>query len=151
MDKRIEKNNRLGVLKIKTNISLYRCVTIVLSILSIICGVLFLIYNYNWIVIVISFLIGVVLLLMTIFMSRIVEILNLPSNYLLITKSKIIYIKGKKQFILKIREIKYEFHSFFEDFESPSMLIIFSGDDTYYINITKKQFRLMEQFIKNEC
>ena len=147
MDKRIEKSNRLGILKIKTNISLYRALTIVLSILSIVCGILYLTHNYNWIVILIFFLIGVVLLLMTIFMSKIVEILNLPLNYLLITKKEILYKKGKKQFIFKIEEIKYEFHSFFEDFESLSQLIIFSRDDTYYVNITKKQFNLIEQFL----
>lgn len=154
MDKRIEKNNRLGVLKIKTNIEVYRVVTGALSIFHIYCGVLYCIYiyNYSWIEILVSFLIGVVLLLMTIFMSKIVEILTLPSNYLLITKSEILYKKGKKQFTFKICEIKYEFHSFFEDFESLSQLIIFSKDDTYYVNITKKQFILIEQFLKNnEC
>ena len=150
MDKRIEKGNRLGVLKIKTNIGLYRSITIVLSILSIICGVFYWTYNYDWIVIVVSFLIGVVLLLMTFFMIEIVEILNLPSNYLLITKSEILYKKGKKQFVFKISEIRYDFHSFFEDFESLSQMIIFSGDATYYVNVTKKQFRLIEQFLKND-
>lgn len=85
---------------------------------------------------------------MTIFMGKIVDILNLPSNYLLITKSEILYKKGKKQFTFKISEIKYEFHSFFEDFESLSQLVIFSSDITYYVNITKKQFRLIEQFLK---
>ena len=59
MDKRIERSNRLGVLKIKTDITLYRCIAIVLSILSIICGVLYLTNNYNWLVVIISFLIGV--------------------------------------------------------------------------------------------
>ena len=150
MDKRIERSNRLGVLKIKTDITLYRCIAIVLSILSIICGVLYLTNNYNWLVVIISFLIGVGLLLMTIFMGKIVDILNLPSNYLLITKSEILYKKGKKQFTFKISEIKYEFHSFFEDFESLSQLVIFSIDITYYVNITKKQFRLIEQFLKNK-
>ena len=67
-------------------------------------------------------------------MGKIVDILNLPSNYLLITKSEILYKKGKKQFTFKISEIKYEFHSFFEDFESLSQLVIFSSDITYYVN-----------------
>ena len=151
MDKWSERSNRLDVLKINTNINLYKSVTIVLSILSIICGVLYLIYNYNLMVIIISFFIGIVLLLMTIYMSKIVEKLNLPSNYLLITKNEILYKKGKKQIIFKISEIKYEFHSFFEDFESLSQLIIFSGDVEYHVNITKKQFRLIEQFLKSEC
>ena len=70
---------------------------------------------------------------MTIFMGKIVDILNLPSNYLLITKSEILYKKGKKQFTFKISEIKYEFHSFFEEFDefdsSQELLDKFSIND----------------------
>lgn len=149
MDKRIERNNRLDFLKIKTNIGLCRGVTIVLSLLSIFCGVLYTIYNYNWVVILLSFLIGGVLLLMTIFMDKVVEILHLPLNYLLISKSEILYKKGKKKFLFKISEIKYEFHSFFEDFDQLSQLIIFSSDTKYYVNISKKQYELIERFLKN--
>ena len=106
MDKRIERSNRLGVLKIKTDITLYRCIAIVLSILSIICGVLYLTNNYNWLVVIISFLIGVGLLLMTIFMGKIVDILNLPSYSS--KETKFFIINGYIHFQLYALNIKWK-------------------------------------------
>lgn len=148
MDKWNKNNNGLDFLKIKTGISLYRCLTVVISSLSMICSILFLINRQHLIYIVVSFLLGLSFLLLTIFMDKIVYICKLPTNYLLIYKDKIIYVKNKKQIVLETNKISYEFHSFFEDFESFSQLKISEGDKIHFFLITKKQFESIEKFLK---
>lgn len=148
MDKWNKNNNGLDFLKIKTGISLYRCLTVVISSLSIICSILFLINRQHLIYIVVSFLLGLSFLLLTIFMDKIVYICKLPTNYLLIYKDKIIYVKNKKQIVFETNQISYEFHSFFEDFESLSQLKISDGDKIHFFLITKKQFETIEKFLK---
>ena len=139
MDKWNKNNKRLAFLKIKTGINLYRCFTIVISSLSMICSILYLINRQHLIYIVVSFLLGLSFLLLTIFMDKIVYICKLPTNYLLIYKDKIIYVKNKKQIVFETNKISYEFHSFFEDFESLSQLKISEGDKIHFFSITKKQ------------
>jgi hypothetical protein len=148
MDKWNKNNNGLDFLKIKTGISLYRCLTVVISSLSIICSILFLINRQHLIYIVVSFLLGLSFLLLTIFMDKIVYICKLPTNYLLIYKDKIICVKNKKQIVFETNKISYEFHSFFEDFESLSQLKISEGDKIHFFLITKKQFESIEKFLK---
>lgn len=148
MDKWNKNNNGLDFLKIKTGISLYRCLTVVISSLSIICSILFLINRQHLIYIVVSFLLGLSFLLLTIFMDKIVYICKLPTNYLLIYKDKIIYVKNKKQIVFETNKISYEFHSFFEDFESLSQLKISEGNEIHFFLITKKQFESIEKFLK---
>ena len=148
MDKWNRNNNGLDFLKIKTGISLYRCLTVVISSLSMICSILFLINRQHLIYIVVSFLLGLLFLLLTIFMDKIVYICKLPTNYLLIYKDKIIYVKNKKQIVFETNKISYEFHSFFEDFESLSQLKISEGDKIHFFLITKKQFESIEKFLK---
>ena len=148
MDKWNKNNKGLDFLKIKTGISLYRCLTVVISSLSIICSILFLINRQHLIYIVVSFLLGLSFLLLTIFMDKIVYICKLPTNYLLIYKDKIIYVKNKKQIVFETNKISYEFHSFFEDFESLSQLKISEGDKIHFFLITKKQFESIKKFLK---
>lgn len=148
MDKWNKNNNGLDFLKIKTGISVYRCFTFVISGLSMICSILYLINRQHLIYIVVSFLLGLSFLLLTIFMDKIVYICKLPTNYLLIYKDKIIYVKNKKQIVFETNKISYEFHSFFEDFESLSQLKISEGDKIHFFLITKKQFEAIEKFLK---
>lgn len=148
MDKLNKNNKGLDFLKIKTGISLYRCLTVVISSLSMICSILFLINRQHLIYIVVSFLLGLSFLLLTIFMDKIVYKCKLPTNYLLIYKDKIIYVKNKKQIVFETNKISYEFHSFFEDFESLSQLKISEGDKIHFFLITKKQFESIEKFLK---
>lgn len=148
MDKWNENSTGMDFLKVKTGINLYRCLTIVIFGLSGICGILYLIYNRNLIHILVSFILSLSFLILTIFMNKLVYICKLPTNYLLIYKDKIIYVKKKKQIIFEINKISYEFHSFFEDFESLSQLKISEGDKTHYFLITKKQFKSIEKFLQ---
>ena len=148
MDKWNKNNKGLDFFKIKTGISLYRCLTVVISSLFMICSILFLINRQHLIYIGVSFLLGLSFLLLTIFMDKIVYICKLPTNNLLIYKDKIIYVKNKKQIVFETNKISYEFHSFFEDFESLSQLKISEGDKIYFFLITKKQFESIEKFLK---
>lgn len=150
MDKRLKMGNQLPVLKIKTGIDLYRSISILIFGLSLICCISFAIMGYtkNAVPIIISLLFSFVFLLLAIFMEKLVYLFNLPTNYLLIFKDKIIYKKSKKQITFILSETKYEFHSFFEDFESLSQLKLTSNDEECFILITKKQFKAMKQFLQ---
>ena len=150
MDKRLKMGNQLPILKIKTGIDLYRSLAILIFGLSTICCVFFLIYNKNAVPIISSLLLSFVFLLLAIFMEKVVYLFNLPTNYLLVFKDKIIYKKHKKQITFILRETKYEFHPFFEDFESLSQLKLTSNGEECFIPITKKQFKALKQFLPNE-
>ena len=148
MDKWNKNSKVMDSLMIKTGISLYRGITIVIFCLTMICSVLFLIYNPNLVYSVVSFLLSLSFLVLTIFMNKLVYICKLPTNYLLVYKDKIIYVTKKNKIVFELNKIRYEFHSFFEDFESLSQLKISEEDKTHYFLITKKQFELIEKFLK---
>ena len=150
MDKRFKVNNKSLFLKIKTGIDVYRTVFIFLLGLSLIGSIICLIFKRENIEIIILFLLSFVFFLLALNIDKLVYILNLPTNYLLIYKDKFIYIKKKKQLIFEINNIKYEFHSFFENLESLSRLVIIEGDKIYYFCITKKQFKSIKNFFQNE-
>lgn len=65
-----------------------------------------------------------------------------------VSKDEIIYKKGKKRFVYKTNETSYTFHPFIESFELP-LLVIVSKDREHYISITKKQFQLMDKFLRD--
>lgn len=150
MDKRSKVNNKSLFLKIKTGIDVYRTVFIFLLGLSLIGSIICLIFKRENIEIIILFLLSFVFFLLALNIDKLVYILNLPTNYLLIYKDKFIYVKKKKQLIFEINNIKYEFHSFFENLESLSRLVIIEGDKICYFCITKKQFKSIKNFLQNE-
>ncbi len=47
-----------------------------------------------------------------------------------------------------INETSYTFHPFIEAFELPRLVIV-SKDSEHYISITKKQFQLMDKFLRD--
>ena len=149
MDERLEISDGLDILNIKTGINLYRSFTFVLLVLSIICCFLFSIFNRDIAEIIGSLLLSFIFFLLTVFMDKLVYVLNLPTNHLLVSKKEIVYKTNKKQLVFKANEISYDFHSFFENFESISRLRIVSSEKEYYISITKKQFDLINDILSN--
>ena len=148
MDKRIKKGDDVDFLVIKTGVDLYRSFFILLLGLSAICFVGFLFRNDNIIVIIGSLLFSIIQLFLSVFIDKLVYLLNLPTNHLLISKDEIIYKKRKKEIIFKTNETEYEFYSFFTDFESISQIKLISNGKEYFIPITKKQFKAMKQFLQ---
>lgn len=150
MDKRCKKSDRQVVLKLKTGINLYRAFMFILFFISLLFFVSTIIdKSSDKNVILITFLSSFMLLLTTIFMDKIVYWLNLPTDYLIVTKSEVVYKKRKKETTYKLEESKLEFHSFFEDLESTSLLHIKSNSKEDFIPITKKQYKNIIRFLKN--
>lgn len=147
MDKRIEESVRHDFLELKTGIDVYRTFTFVGLGLALVCAVCCLVFHRDITEIIITFLASFSFLLVTIFMDKIVYALKLPTNHLIIEKNEIIYKKRKKEIVLKLDEITYKFHPFYEGFETVSLLVIASCDELFHIPITKKQFDLMEQYL----
>ena len=150
MDKRIEISSGMVALNIKTGINLYRCFTFVLFALSLILSIGYMVLYPNKVIEIITFLFcSFLFLLITVLMDKLVYIFKLPTNHLIVSKNEIVYKKGRHKFAYKTNEISYEFHSFFEDFESISQLKLISNDKEHYILITKKQYKLIKQFLEN--
>lgn len=150
MDKRIEDRSRLPVLELKTGINLYRCFILCVFALSLMGFIFAIAFHRDITEILITFFASISFLLIVIFMDKLVYDLNLPTNYLIISKNEIIYKKRKKQFIFNIAEISYKFHPFYEDFEALSLLVIASNNELFHIAITKKQFNLLEQYLMHQ-
>ena len=142
MDKRNKIDNGLGFLEIKTGINIYRTIFFVLFAFSIIFNVSYSILTKDYVAISISLFLSIVFIIISL-----VSIFKLPTNRLLVYKDKIIFERRKKQLVFKVDKIKFSFHSFFEDFESLSQLIIIYENNSYSFLITKKQFETIERFL----
>lgn len=70
MDKRLEINNREGVLTIKTGINYYRSFTFLAFIGFATAFIFLIVFNRNIIEIIVNLVLGVVFLLLTIFMDK---------------------------------------------------------------------------------
>lgn len=147
VDKRNKIDNGLGFLEIKTGINIYRTIFFVLFAFSIIFSVLYIIFTKDYVAISISLFLSIVFIIISLFISSFVSIFKLPTNRLLVYKDKIIFERRKKQLVFEVDKIKFSFHSFFEDFESLSQLIIINENNSYSFLITKKQFEAIERFL----
>ena len=147
VDKRNKIDNGLGFLEIKTGINIYRTIFFVLFAFSIILNVLYSIFTKDYVAISISLFLSIVFIIISLFIGSFVSIFKLPTNRLLVYKDKIIFERRKKQLVFEVDKIKFSFHSFFEDFESLSQLIIIHENNSYSFLITKKQFETIERFL----
>ena len=147
MDKRNKIDNGLGFLEIKTGINIYRTIFFVLFAFSIIFNVSYSILTKDYVAISISLFLSIVFIIISLFIDSFVSIFKLPTNRLLVYKDKIIFERRKKQLVFEVDKIKFSFHSFFEDFESLSQLIIIYENNSYSFLITKKQFETIERFL----
>ena len=129
---------RMDILKIKTGIDGYRGF---LFVFDCIFGMFFLfslIFDRKEIEIVIFGILIILFVIMTIFVEKIVYFSHLPTNYLIISKEKILLQKREKEVEYIIKDTNIVFKSFFEDFQ-PSLLYLRSSDKEDYVLITKKQ------------
>ena len=147
VDKRNKIDNGLGFLEIKTGINIYRTIFFVLFAFSIIFNVSYSILTKDYVAISISLFLSIVFIIISLFIDSFVSIFKLPTNRLLVYKDKIIFERRKKQLVFEVDKIKFSFHSFFEDFESLSQLIIIHENNSYSFLITKKQFETIERFL----
>ncbi len=147
MNKRNKIDNGLGFLEIKTGINIYRTIFFVLFAFSIIFNVSYSILTKDYVAISISLFLSIVFIIISLFIDSFVSIFKLPTNRLLVYKDKIIFERRKKQLVFEVDKIKFSFHSFFEDFESLSQLIIIYENNSYSFLITKKQFETIERFL----
>ena len=147
MGRSTKNSNRKSFLDIKTGINLYRSFVLTLLILTLACTILSLIFNRNITEIISLILLDLIFILLFIFMDKVVYILKLPTNHLIVTKDEFVFKKGRKSFVYKLNETSYKFHSFFEDFESLSQFHIFSKKREHFILITKKQHKMMVEFL----
>ena len=147
VDKRNKIDNELGFLEIKTGINIYRTIFFVLFAFSIIFNVSYSIFTKDYVAISISLFLSIVFIIISLFIDSFVSIFKLPTNRLLVYKDKIIFERRKKQLVFEVDKIKFSFHSFFEDFESLSQLIIIYENNSYSFLITKKQFETIERFL----
>ena len=147
VDKRNKIDNGLGFLEIKTGINIYRTIFFVLFAFSIIFNVSYSILTKDYVAISISLFLSIVFIIISLFIDSFVSIFKLPTNRLLVYKDKIIFERRKKQLVFEVDKIKFSFHSFFEDFESLSQLIIIYENNSYSFLITKKQFETIERFL----
>ena len=149
MGKCFTENIGSDILIIKTGINLYRTIPFFLCIMTLMMSVFGIVLDSKRIIEIHAyFFISLACLLLTIFMDKLVYVLKFPTNYLIVSKKEIVYKTRKKKFVYSTNTISYEFHSFFEDFESLSQLKISEGDKIHFFLITKKQFESIEKFLK---
>ena len=147
MDKFDKKVFHTDTLKLKTGINFYRLSFMLLLVPIIACLVCF-IRDQNIVGGLISIAAFVLTCLAIIFMDKIVYWFRLPTNYLLVSSEEIIYQKKTDKCIFLISEAEINFHPFYQDFESVSLLSIsVSGKETVYVSITKKQYDLIQLFL----
>ena len=146
MDKWARVDSRVDVLKIKTGIDGYRGFLFVFDCIFVMFFLFSLIFDRKEIEIVISGILIILFVVMTIFVEKIVYLLHLPTNYLIISKEKILIQKREKEVEYIIKDTNIVFKSFFEDFQ-PSLLYLRSSDKEDYVLITKKQYKKIVSFI----
>ena len=83
---------------------------------------------------------------MTIFTEQIVYFFHLPTNYLIISKDKILIQKREKEIEYSIKDTTIVFKSFFEDFQ-PSLLYLKSFNKEDCVLLTKKQYKQIVNFL----
>ena len=150
MDRRIKINNQLVVLTFKGAIGLYRA-GLCPIILFWFCFSLVGLQRQNVILFVVSLLSFIVSILASVFMDKLIYILNLASPYLIVSKHKIIYMSCGEKLVFKPSEINYKYYPAYKRlFLEHSALAIFSENKPHEILITYKQFKLMEQFLNGE-
>lgn len=146
MDKWARVDSRVDILKIKTGIDGYRGFLFVFDCIFVMFFLFSLIFDRKEIEIVISGILIILFVVMTIFVEKIVYLLHLPTNYLIISKEKILLQKREKEVEYIIKDTNIVFKSFFEDFQ-PSLLYLRSSDKEDYVLITKKQYKKIVSFI----
>ena len=142
----MDKWARVDILKIKTGIDGYRGFLFVCDCIFVMFFLFSLIFDRKEIEIIISLLLIILFIIMTIFVEKIVYLLHLPTNYLIISKEKILIQKREKEVEYIIKDTNIVFKSFFEDFQ-PSLLYLRSSDKEDYVLITKKQYKKIVSFI----
>ena len=148
MGKCFTENIGFDILIIKTGINLYRTIPFFLCIMTLMMSVFGIVLDSKRIIEIHAyFFISLACLLLTIFMDKLVYVLKFPTNYLIVSKKEIVYKTRKKKFVYPTNTISYEFHSFFEDWTSLSVLKLISNDEVHYIEITQKQYKLMKQLL----
>lgn len=146
MDKWFRVNSRMDILKIKTGIDGYRGFLFVCDCILVMFFLFSLLFDRKEIEIVISGILIILFIIMTIFTEQIVYFFHLPTNYLIISKDKILIQKREKEVEYIIKDTNIVFKSFFEDFQ-PSLLYLRSFDKEDYVLLTKKQYKQIVSFI----
>lgn len=146
MDKWARVDSRVDILKIKTGIDGYRGFLFVFDCIFVMFFLFSLLFDRKKIEIIISLLLIILFIIMTIFTEQIVYFFHLPTNYLIISKEKILIQKREKEVEYIIKDTNIVFKSFFEDFQ-PSLLYLRSSDKEDYVLITKKQYKKIVSFI----
>lgn len=146
MDKWAREISKMDILKIKTGIDGYRGFLFICDCFIGIFVMCSLIYDRKEIEIIVSLLLIILFIIMTIFTEQIVYFFHLPTNYLIISKDKIIIQKKKEEIEYTIKDTTIVFKSFFEDFQ-PSLLYLKTLNKENYILITKKQYKRIVAFI----
>ena len=148
MDKRTKNSNGSGILDIKTGIGVYRGVAFVSCVLAFWAVIVYIAEGQGKTEILVSIVIACILLLMVIFMENIVYALRLPSYHLFVTQNEITYKKGRKKFVYKVDDINLSFHKFNLDLPSQLQIsFISSKEEDLYIMVTKRQYKLIKEFL----
>ena len=146
MDKWARVDSRVDILKIKTGIDGYRSFLFVCDCIFVMFFLFSLIFDRKEIEIIISMLLIILFIIMTIFTEQLVYFFHLPTNYLIISKEKILIQKREKEGEYIFKDTNIVFKSFFEDFQ-PSLIYLRSSDKEDYVLITKKQYKKIVSFI----
>ena len=151
MGKCFVKDNGNDILTIRVGINIYRFSPIMLMFfVADIAALCALFKDAEIIGIVICTVIFLTLTLVEIFMEKFICLFRLPTGYLIFSNKKLIYKKGKKQFVYPIDEIKLVFYPFLKDFDfNIPTLAIHSNGDCIYVAITKKQYNQIVQYLNN--
>lgn len=149
MDKWVRVNYRMDILKIKTGIDGYRGFLFVCDCIFVMFFLFSLIFDRKEIEIIISLLLIILFIIMTIFTEQIVYFFHLPTNYLIISKDKILIRKREKEIEYSIKDTTIVFKSFFEDFQ-PSLLYLKSFNKEDCVLLTKKQYKQIVNFLNEK-
>lgn len=146
MGKCFENSNGTDFIDIKTDVDCYRCGVFCFCLMSFWGSIFSIAFDRDKLEIIINIVLTCIFLLVTIFIDKIVYALRLPTHHLIVSENEVIYQKGKKRFVYKISEISYQFYPW--DCDSLPQLKITSKEEEHYIQITKKQYKLFEQFLE---
>lgn len=146
MGKCSENSNGIDFIDIKTDVDCYRCGVFCFCLMSFLCSISAISLDRDKLEIIIHIVVTCIFLLVTIFIDKIVYALRLPTHHLIVYENEVIYQKGKKRFVYKISEISYQFYPWY--FDTLPHLKITSKEEEHYIQITRKQYKLFEQFLE---
>lgn len=147
MDKFSKKIEGINVLVIKNSVVIYKLFLFVPMLLSVIILVLGVVFHREFHFIIVNCFISLVLFLAWLSCERLVNLFRLPSNRIIVDDEKLRFIHRTKIIEFNLSDITFEFHSFFEDFESLPTLIIKSQSQHISIIMEKKQFSRLQKYL----